>query len=779
MHEGRTEDRMRVHLVVRGIVQGVGFRPFVYNLARRSGISGFVLNSAFGAVIEAEGESAEVEAFVLALRAEAPPLARIVAVESTAMELLGDANFLIQPSVADSQAFTPMPPDIAVCAQCLAEVRDEGNRRFAYPFANCTNCGPRYSIIRDIPYDRPMTTMAEFVMCAKCRAEYEDPADRRFHAQPNACAVCGPRLRLVVSEEPEEFGGDAASTLRVLARVAEMLEQGKIVAWKGLGGYQLACDARQSAAVTELRGRKHRSEKAFAVMVESVEVVASLCVVSAPERAALEHWGRPIVLLERRADSGLAEEVSPQNPLTGMMLPSTPMHDLLFGVLRKRGSDAPAALVMTSGNVSDEPIVTDAVEAEARLAGIADAFVHHDRNIHNRVDDSIVRVFADAPRVLRRARGFAPGPVWLANTETQVLACGAQQKSTFCLTRAGFGLMSQHLGDLENYETLEFYEQTLKRMQRLFHVLPTVVAHDLHPDYMSTKLALGTAADKKFAVQHHHAHVVSCMAEHGLDGQVLGVAWDGTGLGTDGTIWGGEFLIADRAECTRFAHLRNVLLAGGDRAVKEPWRVARSYLRDAFGTEIPALVRPRVEESKVALLDAMLTRRVSTVETSSAGRLFDAVAAIVGLRDTVSFEGQAAMLLEFVSAREENASYEFALRGDQNGNGQLEVDLRPMVRQIVEDRTRGVTSAVIASRFHNTLVQVVVQVCGRMRESSGLARVCLSGGCFQNLRLLQGVVNDLRGIGFEVYFHSQVPANDGGIALGQAAIACELVARGR
>lgn len=776
IHEICTGERQRVRLLVHGVVQGVGFRPWIYNLAKRLGLYGFVLNSAFGAAIEVEGNHAAVAGFELALRAEAPPLARITSVERTQLELVGDTEFVIRASLADPLAFTPLPPDIAACDECLAEVRDEGDRRFAYPFANCTNCGPRYSIILDIPYDRPMTTMAGFAMCASCLAEYEDPANRRFHAQPNACALCGPRLRLVVPGADEDVGGDATSTLRVLRRVAEMLEQGKIVAWKGLGGYQLACDARQGIAVAELRRRKHRSEKAFAVMVESTDVAAAVCCIDAAERAALAGGSRPIVLLTRREGSPLATEVSPENPLTGVMLPSTPMHDLLFRVLRERKQpdDAPVALVMTSGNVSDEPIEIDEAGAEERLAGIADAFVHHDRPIHNRVDDSIVRVFEGAPMVLRRARGYAPGPVWLGSGDTQVLACGAQQKSTFCLTRAGFALSSQHLGDLENYETLHFFEQTLERMMRLFHVAPTVIAHDLHPDYLSTKFALGRASEKTIAVQHHHAHIASCMAEHGLEGKVLGVAWDGTGFGTDGTIWGGEFLVADLAEFTRFAHLRNVLLAGGDRAVKEPWRVARSYLRDAFGERLPAVVRPRVDASKAVLLDAMLARGVATVASSSAGRLFDAVASILGLRETVSFEGQAAMLLEFAATADHDASYEFGLAGE----GPLEVDLRAMVRAIVVDLEGRESTAVIATRFHNTLARVIVEVCGRMREASGLSRVCLSGGCFQNVKLLRGAVDGLRKAGFEVYFHSQVPANDGGISLGQAAIACERIRRG-
>ena len=763
-----TPATIRLQLRVRGVVQGVGFRPYVYNLARRHGLAGFVLNSPRGVFIEIEGEAAATVAFLAALPAEAPPLVRIDAIEQTEMAVAGDSAFAIHESHAEGSAFALVPPDICVCEACLADTRDPLNRRFEYPFTNCTNCGPRYSIIVDVPYDRPLTTMAEFAMCAECRREYENPENRRFHAQPNACPVCGPRLTLA--------GSGAETTRTILERVADVLRAGGIVAWKGLGGYQLACDARQPQAVEELRRRKRRSEKPFAIMVADAESAAALCFVSHREHAALISRERPIVLLRQRPEAGLAEAVSPGNPTTGVMLPCTPMHELLFRILRERwGTEA--ALIMTSGNISEEPIVIENAEAEEQLAEVADVFTHHNRRIHTRVDDSVVRVVAGTTMLLRRARGYAPVPVWLGRGEAEVLACGAQQKNTLCLTRAGFALPSQHLGDLENFETLRFFEETLERMSRLFHVRPTAVAYDLHPGYMSTQFALKMEGVDHIGVQHHHAHIASCMAEHQLDGQVIGVAWDGTGFGTDGTIWGGEFLAADCLDFTRYARLRPVLLAGGDAAVREPWRVARSYLLDAYGGTMPPQARwnAMAAPERLRIIDAMLERRVNTIPTSSAGRLFDAVASLIGLRHTVSFEGQAAMMLEAEACLEPAESgYPFAV----NAGEPAEVDLRPIIRSIVDEVEHGTPASRIAARFHRTLIEVIAEVCHRMRAELHLNRVCLSGGCFQNALLLEGCVEALRADGFEVFFQREIPANDGGISLGQAAIACERLRQG-
>jgi hydrogenase maturation protein HypF len=774
---------IRCQLRVRGIVQGVGFRPWIYNLARRHGLAGFVLNSPRGVFIEVEGQPSAIDAFLAAMHSEAPPLVRIAEIERSDLPPTGDTAFVIRESDASGSAFALVPPDICVCEACLADTRDPANRRFDYPFTNCTNCGPRYSIILDVPYDRPMTTMAEFAMCADCRREYEDPANRRFHAQPNACPVCGPRLTLKVSDEVQAL----LSAREILTRVGELLGSGGIVAWKGLGGYQFACDATQPAAVEELRRRKRRSEKPFAVMVADADFAAALCFLSPAEREALVSRERPIVLLRRRPGSPLAEAVSPGNPATGVMLPCTPMHDLLFRILRERWGRE-AVLIMTSGNISEEPIVIDNAQAEERLAEIADAFAHHNRRIHTRVDDSVVRVVLGESMLLRRARGYAPQPVFLGRGEAEVLAVGAQQKNTLCLTRAGFALPSQHLGDLENFETLRFFEETLERMSRLFHVHPTAVAHDLHPGYLSTQLALKMEGLRRIPVQHHHAHIASCMAEHRLQGRVIGVAWDGTGLGTDQTIWGGEFMAADYLGFDRFAHLRPVLLPGGDSGVREPWRVARSYLLDTLDS-IPSgppwdqMASPE----RLRIVDTMLQRRVNTIPTSSAGRLFDAVASLIGLRHRVSFEGQAAMMLEavaqeFLDNSTSPAPYRFEVTGSTSGSsvvqsspGPTELDFRPMISQILEDLARHESHSRIAARFHATLVAAIATVCRRMRADLNLDRVCLSGGCFQNALLLQGCVETLRREGFQVLTHREVPANDGGISLGQAAIACEML----
>jgi hydrogenase maturation protein HypF len=767
--------RGRRRLLVRGVVQGVGFRPYVFRLAKRYGLAGFVKNTAQGVVIEVEGESAALQLFEMALPLEGPPLMRLESVESGELPVCGGKIFEITASEGGERALAWVPADVAVCSDCLTETEDPENRRYEYPFTNCTNCGPRYSIVLDVPYDRARTTMAGFVMCAACQAEYEDPSDRRFHAQPNACAVCGPHLRLmdVCGKELPVHG-----TRTILETVVNLLRSGGIVAWKGLGGYQLACDARQDKAVAQLRARKHRNEKPFAVMVRDVAAAETLCEMDGLERALLCGAEKPIVLLRRRSDVALAAGVAPGNPMLGVMLPYTPMHALLLRILEEkcgRGS----ALVMTSGNMSEEPIVMDEAGAQESLRTVADLFVHHNRPIHTRVDDSVARVVDGKHMLLRRARGYAPTAIALRGGETEVLACGAQQKSTLCLTKGGFAMMSQHLGDLENYETLQLFEQTL---ERLFQVSPRVVAHDLHPGYMSTQFAKKLNMDRVIEVQHHHAHIASCMAEHGLEGPVLGVAWDGTGFGPDGTIWGGEFFVGDFAGFQRYEHLRNVLLAGGDAAVREPWRVARSYLRDAFGdgfsSHFDNLARggigchELVPEASVRTVDAMLEKRIHTMETSSCGRLFDCVAALLGLHQVVSFEGQAAMALEAIACSADEA-YDFTIEGQ----APLQVDMRRMVRQIVDDVKRSQPADAISARFHNTLVALIENVCQRMRRDTGLNRVCLGGGCFQNTRLLRGSLDTLRRSGFEVFFPQRIPCNDGGIALGQAAIACDLLRR--
>ena len=757
---------VRRRLLVRGIVQGVGFRPYVYRLARSFELTGFVKNTSLGAIIEVEGEDHLVDSFESALPCEGPPLMRIVSMDSATLPLAYDETFAILASEASETTLTWIPADISACDACVFETHDPDDRRYEYPFTNCTNCGPRYSIIRDIPYDRAQTTMADFTMCDQCRAEYEDPEDRRFHAQPNACPICGPHLWLT-----DMCGKDLPlhGTQAMLETIVNLLRSGGIVAWKGLGGYQFACDARNDEAVRRMRQRKHRSEKAFAVMVRNVAIATSVCEMSEQERELLTGPERPIVLLRKRTEANITVSVAPGNPLLGVMLPYTPMHELLFRILDEKCGPG-VALVVTSGNMSEEPIVIDESEAEEKLRSVADIFMHHNRPIHTRVDDSVARVVDGKCILLRRARGYTPAAFPISG-DAQVLACGAQQKSTLCLTKGGSAILSQHLGDLENYETLQFFEQTLERMQRLFQLIPRVVAHDLHPGYLSTRFAKQLNVEKRIAVQHHHAHIASCIAEHRLEGPVLGVAFDGTGLGLDGTIWGGEFLVADLSSCERYAHFRNIVLAGGDKAVREPWRAARSYLLDAFGHVPPEIVwQNSVPAASVQMLDTLLAKRIQTIETSSCGRLFDAVASLAGLHQQVSFEGQAAMSLEAI-AEELGESYDFGCEGQQP----LQIDMRPMVRQIVDDIRRGVSARKVSARFHNTLIAVVGDVCTKMRRDTGLTRVCLSGGCFQNARLLRGCLRTLRSNGFEVFFPQQVPCNDAGISLGQAAIACEFL----
>ncbi|HLG94877.1 MAG TPA: carbamoyltransferase HypF [Bryobacteraceae bacterium] len=760
----------RRHIHIRGIVQGVGFRPFVFNLARRLQLSGYVLNSSAGVVIEAEGPEAGLEQFVGALNREAPPLARIENFDVAALEPAGYTDFVIRESLDEPGELVPVSPDVSTCDDCMRDFRTASDRRHGYPFTNCTNCGPRYTITRKIPYDRPLTTMACFAMCERCLAEYEDPGDRRFHAQPNACPQCGPSLSLALADglerAPEFVPGHS---LAIIGEVRRLLREGRIVAIKGLGGFHLACDPANEAAVRLLRERKKRSDKPFALMVPDIESAERFCVISDAARAALVSSRRPIVILPRRDDAAFTRELAPGNNTLGVMLPYTPLHYLLFGDSRDRPPEFPA-LVMTSGNLSEEPIVTGNREAAARLNRIADAFLFHNRDIHTRVDDSVVRIFEDKERVLRRSRGYAPFPVTLQFPVLELLACGAELKNTFCLTKRRHAFLSQHIGDLENYETMIFFQQTLERMKELFRIEPAAVAYDLHPMYLSTKLALAIEGAEKIGVQHHHAHVASCMAENGLTEKVIGVAFDGTGYGTDGKIWGGEFLVADYAGFERRAHLRYVPLAGGDTAVREPWRLALSYLLDTYGPRIDSLDLPlfrRVPAKKVAAVRAMIEREINSISTSACGRLFDAVASIAGVRDHVNFEAQAAIELEMSAARGVDAAYPFAISSSEPA----EIDMRPAIEAIVKDVIAGRPCAWIAAAFHNTVAAVVLEVCRRLRGSDGIRQVCLSGGTFQNLFLLERAVALLRADGFEVFLHAQVPPNDGGIALGQGVIA--------
>jgi hydrogenase maturation protein HypF len=770
---------VRRRLEVCGVVQGVGFRPFVYRIAKRFDIRGWVLNSSDGVVIEAEGIDSYFEGFLRALRTELPPLARIDRLIVSDQAPCGDRDFVIQHSLAMHGHFALVPPDIATCADCAADFTSPDNRRFEYPFTNCTNCGPRYSIIRDIPYDRSNTTMAVFPMCARCREEYESPLNRRFHAEPNACPDCGPWLTLLSAEElapmcdrPPGLSPphdelqciSCHASASILDRARCLLRQGQILALKGLGGFHIACDATNERSVSLLRERKRRSGKAFAVMVPSMAVAERLCILTDADRSLLAGAHRPIVLLPRYENSPIAASVAPGNARLGIMLPYTPLHHLLF-------DGSYDALVMTSGNMSEEPIVSRNQEAWPRLHTLADYFLLHNRDIEARVDDSVFQIFEGREYPVRRSRGYAPNPIELAVPLAEVLACGGELKNTLCLTKERYAILSQHIGDLENVETMEFFRETLAHLRRFFRVAPVAAAHDLHPNYLSTRFALEESGLRPIGVQHHHAHIASCMADNGIDGPVIGVALDGTGYGIDGKIWGGEFLICNFLDFERRGHLRYMPLAGGDSAVRQPWRSALAYLRAAFGERALSLPLPLfrdVPPKSLRVVDAMIARSIQTVETSSCGRLFDAVSSLLGIRHETTYEGQAAIELEMAATgTSANSAYPFAIEP----SNPFQIDMRPAIEAIVHDFVGGAAIGEISARFHLTMAKVIVECCQRIRAATNLGRVCLSGGTFQNLRLLSHSVTGLREAGFEVFTHRRVPTNDGGLALGQAVIA--------
>ena len=773
----------RKHIQVRGIVQGVGFRPFVYKLANSLRLTGYVFNSSSGVTIEVEGGESQVDEFLTTLRNDPPQLAEITQIKVSEIAVQGDTGFSILGSREEAGEFVLISPDAGTCDACWRDFGDPSNRRYGYPFTNCTHCGPRYTIIRDIPYDRATTTMSTFNMCDACWAEYENPEDRRFHAQPNACAVCGPSLLLVKSvfKGWMEAAPEAAAlgslgncwfqdkdSLPLIHEARALLQAGKILAVKGLGGFLLACDAANEAAVAELRTRKKRPHKPFALMVRDLAAARRICELTPEDESALLSPRRPIVILTRRAGVELAPSIAPGDNTLGVMLPYTPLHYLLFSDSPEMDSEW-SALVMTSGNLSEEPIVVTNQEAMLQIGGVADWFLLHNRDIATRVDDSIVRTFEGRERVLRRARGFVPQTIDLGVELEEVLAFGGELKNTFCLTKDRYAILSQHIGDLENYETMRFFEETLTNLKHIFRIAPRVAAYDLHPDYMSTRMALESGIERKIGVQHHHAHIASCMAENHLRGKVLGVALDGTGFGTDGKIWGGEFLVADFSGFTRRAHFRNVLLPGGDAAVRQPWRMALSYLRDALGDRMPHDLKcfQELDEKQVALVETMLVRRIQTVETSSCGRLFDAVAALLGIATEVSFEGQAAIALEAMAEPCIAEHYDFEV---EPGEPAI-LDFRPTITAIVKDLTQGRRVGDISACFHNTLSTAIGTVCARIGANDAVNRVCLSGGSFQNLYLLGRAVVELRRRGFEVFLHAQVPANDGGLSLGQAMVA--------
>jgi hydrogenase maturation protein HypF len=746
--------------VVRGIVQGVGFRPFVYRLAARHHLGGFVKNQTGSVLIEVEGDAASLEQFGAELAHRPPPLACIEHLSWHSLPPRGERGFRIDSSEADRQSPVFISPDVAVCAACLAELLEPADRRFGYPFLNCTNCGPRLTIITGAPYDRRRTTMASFALCPACRAELEDPSNRRFHAQPTACAACGPRLELL------DTAGQPIPAPDPLACFAASLRDGKIGALKGLGGYHLACAAANGSAVAELRRRKHRDEKPFAVMVGDAAAAAALAEAGPAERALLLSPRAPIVLLRKRRPDPVAEEVAPRNPWLGILLPYTPLHHLL---MRAVGG---MPLVMTSGNRSDEPIAYRD-DAPEQLRGIADLFLTHNRPIHVRCDDSVTRIVDGIELPVRRSRGYAPRPIELPFAcPRPLLAVGGQLKVTFALGRGRQAFLSHHMGDLDHYEAFRAFEKDVALYKELFAVTPQVLAHDLHPDYTTTRYAherMRQDGTELLAIQHHHAHLASCMAEQGLNEPVLGVTFDGTGFGSDGAVWGGEFLLGDYRAFTRAAHLRYVAMPGGEQAIREPWRMAVAHLADAQVEFAP--LRARLLPMQLRTVERMLERRLNAPLTSSAGRLFDAVAALAGVRDCVTYEGQAAMELESLAASvEPDGAYPFGLDQAEGTKAPLIVDTRPLIRAVAEEAARAVPAAQIARRFHSTVVELIVAVCKRLRRGTGQA-VALSGGVFLNALMTSEVTTRLTEAGFRVYRHHLVPPNDGGLSLGQLAIA--------
>ncbi|MGB5924834.1 MAG: carbamoyltransferase HypF [Dehalococcoidia bacterium] len=767
---------------VRGIVQGVGFRPFVYGLAVKHNLKGWVYNTSEDVKIEVEGEAEAIKQFERELETNAPPLAHI---ENTTIEyhpLQGYKNFEIRHSQAQEGKYQLISTDVATCQACLDELLNPEDRRYRYPFTNCTNCGPRFTIIEGMPYDRPKTTMRYFQMCPRCQAEYDNPLDRRFHAQPNACPKCGPQVRLV------DKRGNLVTESNPIAAASQFLKEGKIVAIKGLGGFLLACDATNDTAVKTLRQRKKRPSKPFAVMVATLEEAKRHCYVLPEEEELLTSPQSPIVLMIWKEDSSVSREVAPDLWFLGTMLPYTPLHHILL-------RDTGRPLVMTSGNLSEEPIARDNDEALRRLSGIADYFLVHNRDIYSRYDDSVAMVERGTSQLVRRARSYAPYPIRLPFQARQVLACGAEEKNSFCLTKDKYAFLSQHIGDMENMETLEHFYSTISLYKKLFHVEPEVVAHDLHPDYLATKYAqeLGESGMKLVPVQHHHAHIASCMADNGLESPVIGVAFDGTGMGGDGNIWGGEFLVADYRDYRRAGHLEYLPLPGGAAAIKRPRRTAIGYILTLLGENaLNAVIASgakqsqltsigQVTEFEVEIIKRQIERKINSPLCSSMGRLFDAISALLGIRGEIDYEGQAAVELEmaaYSSVIAMNVSdkaishaqerYPYRIVEDE---GIRIVRLKDLLSAVIEDLHQGISKGMISLKFHNTVARMINEMCHLIANETSISQVALSGGVFQNRLLLKKTVNLLESSGFQVFTHRQVPCNDGGISLGQAVIA--------
>jgi hydrogenase maturation protein HypF len=764
----------RFHITVKGIVQGVGFRPAVYNLAVGLGLKGFVTNTSEGVIMEVEGDKASE--FASILKSNLPPLARVDSIEVKEIPVTGDNEFRILHSMEEG-GFTHVSPDISICGDCLGEMLDPADRRHQYPFINCTNCGPRYSITKKVPYDRPNTTMSVFPMCPQCRAEYADPLNRRFHAQPNACPVCGPQVQLKVNSPKFRVDGNEDP----ISSAINLLKLGAIVAVKGIGGFHLCCDGGNEDAVKLLRERKRRRNKAFALMAPDLDSISKFCSVSTDEAKVLTDMRRPIVLLRKKSASSLAEAIAPKNRYLGFMLPYTPLHYLLFyyGATGTASREPHfSALVATSGNLSEEPIVTDNDEAIEKLAGIADAFLIHNRDIFMRVDDSVVRVSNGKTLFIRRSRGYAPQAIVLRGEGPDVLGSGAEVKNTFTITKGNAAIMSQHIGDMENLETLRFYEETLGNLKQVYRSSPVAIGYDLHPGYLATRWALDRIAEGKLkgmGIQHHYAHIASVMAEKGVSSRVIGVAWDGTGYGTDGNLWGGEFLICDTEGFERAGHLAYIPLPGGEAAIRENWRIALSCLLYAVGagklnqylSELGFI--EKFGKQKIDLILQIIKNRNLSPLSSGAGRLFDAVSALAGICYESTYEGEAAVALESAMTDGDAGGHRI-YSYEISDTTPFVIDFSRMIIEICDDIKTGVRPGIVSLGFHNTMVRIIIEAVCRIKESTGLNTVALSGGCFQNAKLLEDVMSGLSALKFSVFTNEELPCNDGCMSLGQAYI---------
>jgi len=786
---------------VTGLIQGVGFRPFIYKLAREFGITGWVKNRNDCVQIKAQGNPDTLEGFVASIKDRAPNIARVVSITTSPAPLENFSEFQIVISKNTSSSVTEISPDLSVCDDCLADMKRQPNRH-DYPFVNCTNCGPRFSIIRDLPYDRGKTTMSAFQMCPSCQSEYDDPTNRRFHAQPNACNDCGPQLGLMLTKGESPCKDNSESVTDIMSAAARILANGGLLAIKGIGGFHLACDATNEEAVKRLREGKSREGKPFAVMMPNLETVRQYTEVNHQEETLLLSNKRPVVILPLYTHHPspithhlIAPSVTQGLRTLGVMLPYTPLHHLLF-----KGLPIPA-IVLTSGNISDEPIVIDNEHAVETLGQIADAVLVYNRDIHNRNDDSVVTVINTTSRIIRRSRGYAPEPITLNMDVDGIIATGAELKNTFCIGKGHQAILSQHIGDLKNLETFEFYQEALTRFQKLFRLNNTpvtdysslithhsspIIVHDLHPDYLSTKFAKESGLPT-IAIQHHHAHIASCMAEHGLDESVIGFSFDGSGYGDDGTIWGGEVFVCDLSDYQRVAHFEPIPMPGGEKSIKEPWRMAVSYLYQAYGKSFIDLDIPFVDTVEtLPLLLSAIDKKINAPLTSSAGRLFDAVSVLLGICGTTSFEAEAAIRLELLAAKNIEKEYPYHIEPiekqatqdptQEPKNSRTQnciISVQPMIKTIASDIQSGIDPAIISVKFHNTIVAIMVDMAEHIRKEKGLNKVALSGGLFQNRYILTKAEQQLAKNQFDVYAHSKVPTNDGGIALGQLAIAAK------